>query len=190
MPKMLKKQGYHTVCIGKWQLGWRWPGKQGGFMNDTVALGEYSMEERYQLWKKMDFSQPLGGGPLEAGFDYYFGDDVPNFPPYVFFENNKLLAMPDTLKPGNMFGAPGPMVSGWDLANVMPTLTQRAVSYIEEQGKKDTPFFLYFPLTAPHTPIAPADEFIGKSSAGRYGDRSEEHTSELQSLMRISYAVF
>src|SRR3546814_2677977 len=26
--------------------------------------------------------------------------------------------------------------------------------------------------------------------AGRAGDRSEEHTSELQSLMRISYAVF
>src|SRR3546814_7143889 len=35
----------------------------------------------------------------------------------------------------------------------------------------------------------------GKSAAGRApshhrGDRSEEHTSELQSLMRISYAVF
>src|SRR3546814_4152812 len=28
------------------------------------------------------------------------------------------------------------------------------------------------------------------SSDGRYLDRSEEHTSELQSLMRISYAVF
>src|SRR3546814_1362848 len=28
------------------------------------------------------------------------------------------------------------------------------------------------------------------SSAGRDSDRSEEHTSELQSLMRISYAVF
>src|SRR3546814_2700520 len=26
--------------------------------------------------------------------------------------------------------------------------------------------------------------------AGRIGERSEEHTSELQSLMRISYAVF
>src|SRR3546814_2088877 len=26
--------------------------------------------------------------------------------------------------------------------------------------------------------------------AGEYHDRSEEHTSELQSLMRISYAVF
>src|SRR3546814_5003713 len=28
------------------------------------------------------------------------------------------------------------------------------------------------------------------SKAGASGDRSEEHTSELQSLMRISYAVF
>src|SRR3546814_2259983 len=32
--------------------------------------------------------------------------------------------------------------------------------------------------------------FIGHGSFLRMGDRSEEHTSELQSLMRISYAVF
>src|SRR3546814_10539630 len=32
-------------------------------------------------------------------------------------------------------------------------------------------------------------ELIAKESLG-YHDRSEEHTSELQSLMRISYAVF
>src|SRR3546814_1832842 len=30
----------------------------------------------------------------------------------------------------------------------------------------------------------------GGASKGTYGWRSEEHTSELQSLMRISYAVF
>src|SRR3546814_10003362 len=30
----------------------------------------------------------------------------------------------------------------------------------------------------------------GAAEAGRTPDRSEEHTSELQSLMRISYAVF
>src|SRR3546814_5157697 len=29
-----------------------------------------------------------------------------------------------------------------------------------------------------------------RAAPGRYEDRSEEHTSELQSLMRISYAVF
>src|SRR3546814_6828921 len=30
----------------------------------------------------------------------------------------------------------------------------------------------------------------GQQLLAEYGDRSEEHTSELQSLMRISYAVF
>src|SRR3546814_4196391 len=31
---------------------------------------------------------------------------------------------------------------------------------------------------------------LGRSEAAAEGDRSKEHTSELQSLMRISYAVF
>src|SRR3546814_1821041 len=35
-----------------------------------------------------------------------------------------------------------------------------------------------------------ADEFRLRPVAGIAQDRSEEHTSELQSLMRISYAVF
>src|SRR3546814_5665573 len=36
----------------------------------------------------------------------------------------------------------------------------------------------------------PADMNILRKIVGRVDDRSEEHTSELQSLMRISYAVF
>src|SRR3546814_4435071 len=32
--------------------------------------------------------------------------------------------------------------------------------------------------------------FLVRRRVGRRGERSEEHTSELQSLMRISYAVF
>src|SRR3546814_7981225 len=41
--------------------------------------------------------------------------------------------------------------------------------------------------------IEPAHDVAGIGDAGQEGDaglRSEEHTSELQSLMRISYAVF
>jgi arylsulfatase A-like enzyme len=69
-----------------------------------------------------------------------------------------------------MYGGPGPMAEGWDLTQVMPKITKRAVKYIEDQSKKDDPFFLYFTLTAPHTPIAPTDKFKGKSEAGLYGD--------------------
>src|SRR3546814_1102867 len=38
--------------------------------------------------------------------------------------------------------------------------------------------------------LRPADRQVQRRRAGRLAHRSEEHTSELQSLMRISYAVF
>lgn len=170
-PKMLKTKNYNTACIGKWHLGWRWPSNQGeGYMNDTIPIGDYGLKGRNDLWKYIDFSKPMGGGPLEAGFDYYFGDDVPNFAPYTFFENDKLVKTPDLIKPKDMYGGAGPMSEGWDLTQVMPEITKRAVKYIEDESEKDSPFFLYFTLTAPHTPIAPTDKFKGKSEAGLYGD--------------------
>src|SRR3546814_2193749 len=46
------------------------------------------------------------------------------------------------------------------------------------------------PRTRPSRPAgSPAKRFYGKDHSW-LGSRSEEHTSELQSLMRISYAVF
>src|SRR3546814_6468832 len=42
----------------------------------------------------------------------------------------------------------------------------------------------------PRHRIAARNRKMADDRKGRPGDRSEEHTSELQSLMRISYAVF
>jgi arylsulfatase A-like enzyme len=168
---MLKAKNYATACIGKWHLGWRWPSNEGpGFMNSTITLGDHGYSGREGLWEKIDFTKRLGGGPLEAGFDYYFGDDVPNFPPYVFIENDQLIQSTELMKPDSVFGHPGPMANGWKLENVMPAITEMAVEYINQKVGDDKPFFLYVALTAPHTPIAPTAEFHGKSDAGAYGD--------------------
>jgi len=67
-----------------------------------------------------------------------------------------------------MFGFPGPMVAEWSLEAVMPEITRRAVRHIEQADEE--PFFLYFALTAPHTPVVPTAEFRGRSRAGVYGD--------------------
>src|SRR3546814_8473310 len=53
----------------------------------------------------------------------------------------------------------------------------------------------HFPPSDPQWKGAASDQFLDHAAAliaerGGIVDRSEEHTSELQSLMRISYAVF
>src|SRR3546814_6393470 len=57
------------------------------------------------------------------------------------------------------------------------------------QGFAKPPHWTNEPPPRPKAVDASADDPEGLSPT-RYGDRSEEHTSELQSLMRISYAVF
>ncbi len=118
----------------------------------------------------MDFSQPIGDGPISRGFDHYFGTIVPNYPPYCFIENDATVGMPVLPMSGVNFNIPGPAVPDWKLENILPELTRRAVRWIEDRAKKEKPFFLYFSLTSPHYPVVPASEFVGKTKVGAYGD--------------------
>ncbi|HLX61701.1 MAG TPA: arylsulfatase [Planctomycetota bacterium] len=158
---LLKQNGYATTCIGKWHLGWAWQTKDG-----AVAR---SGPDRLS---NVDFTKALAGGPLSHGFDYYFGVDLPNYPPYCFIENDHTVgipSLPDTGKAGG-FNRPGPMLPDWKLVNILPEITKRAVKSIEDSARTGKPFFLYFALTSPHFPVVPAPEFKGKSQAGDYGD--------------------
>jgi arylsulfatase A-like enzyme len=171
VPSLLQRHGYSTAAIGKWHLGWQWPTTDGAL--------PFFKEGRTNV----DFTKPIGGGPTTKGFDTFFGNDAPNYPPFCFIENDRTVGIPtetidrDKLEAGAAsrgFGwldlATGPMLKNWDLVNILPELTTRSVRHIEDQSRGTKPFFLYLPLTGPHTPIVPAPQFQGKSQAGPYGD--------------------
>ncbi len=175
LPQVLKSIGYTTACIGKWHLGWDWE-----FKNEPSGeVEQWGRMRKFYLPGDIDWSKAVAGGPLERGFDYYFGDGTINFPPYAWVENDRIIEAPTMemdinnigfdIKEGEWEFRPGPKVEGWNPYEVLPTLTKKTVEWISNRDE-DHPFFLYFALPSPHAPIIPNDAFDGKSQAGGYCD--------------------
>ena len=145
---MLSSCGYSTAMIGKWHLGWNWSCRDG-------------------KPDKVDYSGPVTGGPVDRGFDYFYGIAASlDMSPYVYVENNMPTAVPDKvsedISKGILMQRSGPQSPDFEHKDCLPNFTQRAVEYIKAHKDDENPFFLYVPLTAPHTPVLPSEEFAGK----------------------------
>jgi arylsulfatase A len=153
LASLARRHGYRTACVGKWHLG----------LGNTEPA---------------DYSAPLVPGPNALGFDESF--IIPaslDFEPYVFVENERATTFPSQhiaeskmrRYGGGGFWREGAIAPGFRHVDVLPTFGRRVVDFVKRQNGQ-APFFLYFALSAPHTPWMPTDEFRGRTSVGYYGD--------------------
>lgn len=157
----LKENGYNTAMVGKWHLGLDWVSKS-------------NPEKITDQENDVDFTKPFRNGPIDMGFDYFFGINASlDMPPYIFLEQDKAVTQPTVKIDKQEFGRAGMADTNLRADDFLPAFTRKAVSYIKSQDKS-TPFFLYFPLNAPHTPIAPSKAFQGISTLeGKLGEYAD-----------------
>ncbi len=173
VPGLLKQHGYATACVGKWHLGMQWTDQDG----QPMPAVPIDRNERPRGGRDVDYGRAVTGGPTERGFDWYFGISASlNMSPFCYLENDRPVRLPvlDQPRIQTEFISVDEGVRAPDFAiyGVMPRLAGEAVGFIERHAKQnaDQPFFLYAPLTAPHLPVVPNEEYRGTSDAGHYGD--------------------
>ncbi len=157
---LFKEQGYQTAMVGKWHLG----------MNFKKTKDFFETPD-FDACTGVDYKGCIEDSPVKHGFDYFFGiSGSLDMPPYIYIENDHFMEEPccETQNTGKKFWRKGPTGAHFKHENVLDELTEKVCQKIEEY--KENPFFIYFPMPAPHTPILPSEKFQGKSGTNEYGD--------------------
>jgi arylsulfatase A-like enzyme len=164
---MFRREGYKTIAIGKWHLGM-----------DFTTDKSFRILPELEASPGVDYSGSINNSPITRGFDYFYGIAASlDMPPYVYIENDRFTQIPnrDTAGTGQPhpamcpgFWRKGPTAPDFVHADTLPDLTRRVLDCIEKNS--NDPFFLYFPLPAPHAPMLPTKKFQGVSGINEYCD--------------------
>jgi len=169
---ILAQAGYATAMVGKWHLGF----------NDLLRRP----------------TEPLRGGPTDRGFQRYFG--IPSsldIDPYVFIVGDRIVAQATEDMPAHAssgwpddrmgeYWRAGKAAPGFRHGDVLELCTQRAEAELRRlAAQRQKPFFLYYALPSPHSPLLPSKAFRGRTKIGIYGDYVAESDDAVGRVLRV-----
>lgn len=135
------------------------PGPYQGYLNDQcVTIAEVLREAGYHtlMSGKWHVGENKPHWPLDRGFERYFGliNGAANY--YDFTKaktpsRKRVIAIDDQ-----------PYIPPKEGFYLTDAISEYAVNFLDEYGRKDQPFFLYLSYTAPHWPLHALPEDIEK----------------------------
>jgi arylsulfatase A-like enzyme len=158
--------------FGKWHVGLTAFDKEGKpiHQNGLPAV------------RRIDYSRALKGGPVDHGFDHFFG--TASCPTtdwlYAYIDGNNIPVPPTQIvdrtplpkHPYSRDNRPGMIAPGFDLEEVDMVFLDKSLKFLAQHAKEspEKPFFLFHSMQAVHLPSFAGDAFKGKTKAGPHGD--------------------
>ncbi|WP_395731098.1 sulfatase-like hydrolase/transferase [Prosthecobacter sp.] len=186
LPAMLKKQGYATAAVGKWHVG----------LTFRDALGEAIHQGKLEDVKRIDFTRRIEGGPLDHGFERFFGTACCPTTDwlYAFIDGDRIPVPPqDPLDRSKLPKHPyandcrgGLIAPDFPMQEVDLLFLKKSREFMQQhvRSNPEKPFFLYHAAQAVHLPSFAAPEFQNKTQAGPHGDFIAEFDHIVGELMQ------
>jgi arylsulfatase A-like enzyme len=172
LPAMLRQKGYATAMVGKWHVG----------LTFRDASGAPIHRGRLEDVSRIDYSKRIEGGPLDCGFDQFFGTACCPTTDwlYAFIHGDRIPVPPtqplDKSKlPRHPYAndcRPGLIAPDFDMQEVDMLFLDKSREFIAQHARStpDKPFFLFHSAQAVHLPSFAGKDFRGKTQAGPHGD--------------------
>ena len=202
LASFLQENGYTTAMVGKWHLGMDFPGTKGN-RDWTKPVQDMPLDKGFDYFWGIPAS-------MNYGVLAWFEGRYAKVPPLLFTSKKPsriaiadYRIMPPYQKSANQ--APEPRESGGRKGNpngkglevapdfvdreCLTRFTDKSIEWIRNhhsKGRGTKPFFLYLPLTSPHKPVIPLEQFRGQGKAGAYGEfmiETDYHVGRILELL-------
>lgn len=158
---LLTGQYQHRAGVGYFDVNLGLPAYQGYLNKESLTLAEVLKQNGYStiMSGKWHVGKDSLAWPNQRGFEQFYGfaPGANNF--FDIGEYGKAPKVELILNNKKVY-----LKSGEYLTN---TITDNALTFLDEQNKTNKPFFLYLPFNAPHWPLQALPEDIAKYK-GRY----------------------